>query len=120
MRRFSTLVAFLLPVTAFAQIGTMTPYSNDSVGGVWWFNSANGRASYCQPVQTSGGNPTGKCVVIGTVGVSASGFSVQLASNILWVTSKTTGTIYQCSFVLINGVTPQGNCAPIANISSLQ
>ena len=102
------------------QIGTIQQYTSSSFAGTWFFNTASGRASYCQASSTASGSPRGECAVIGSTGTSAAGYQIHLGGTVLWVTSKTSGAIFQCSFTLLNGTTPRGGCAQVSTLVTLQ
>jgi hypothetical protein len=90
------------------------------VGGMWVFNTDDGSAAYCLNEKTASGIPIGKCAVIGNVGKSPAGFMLSPIGIDLFVVSKTTGAISQCTVVLVFGINPEGSCAQISSTTVLQ
>lgn len=106
---------------ASGQIGTITQYASYLSTGVWYFNHANGKMSFCVTRALGiNSSPTGKCSNSVAATTSATGFAVQPHDNSLWVTSKSTKGVYQCAaYVAHTTHTPEVKCALISNLSSL-
>ena len=107
--------------TASAQVGTITQYSNETAPGIWLFNSANGKVSFCHSRVSTGGSPIAKCSLPAVTATSAAGFVVQLSEHSVWVISKSTEYVYQCSYYMANLTTstPVVTCTQITTLSSM-
>ncbi|QPF73964.1 hypothetical protein G8A07_14240 [Roseateles sp. DAIF2] len=120
-KALATLLCLGATLTGNAQAQTQSFSFIGGTSGMWVFNNASGRASFCIGVKSgTTGNPMGKCNVIGSVGTSTAGFTLtQYANNELFIVSKTNGAIFQCSVVFQSGTNPVGGCAQIASTTNL-
>lgn len=107
--------------TASAQVGTITQHANETAHGTWFFNNANGKISFCVSRVVVNGIPSGKCSLPAVTTTSAAGFEVQVQQYSIWITSKSSENIYQCSYYLANNTTatPVVNCTLISSLLQL-
>ena len=85
--------------------------------GIVVLNEGKGSVVFCS--FTSIGavpQPAGKCVQIGTVTKSASGFDVTANGINAFITNKATGGVFQCTTTVVN-TQPRGACKQIGDVS---
>ena len=87
--------------------------------GIVFLNEGRAAAVFCSATANSGNppTPTGKCSSMGTVGNSATGFTLTAVGIHAFINNKDTGAIFQCTTLISNGQ-PSGACKEIANLSS--
>lgn len=117
---FWLLGATLFATSALAQTVVLNNTILETPSGGLWVIAPTGKASYCQSIQNASGSPQSKCVPIGNIGVSTTGFSFSLVGSALFVVNKTSGALHSCTVVLLGSVNPSGGCAQVTTLAALQ
>jgi len=113
-----SILGFSIPY-AIATPPNVQIVSIDSLGIVL-LNTDKGSVAYCTNLSLAGTppKPSSKCANIGSVGLSALGFSVTVSGTNVFILNKTNGNVFQCVTEQINGLIPTGACKAIANITA--